>query len=70
MLHLLEVFSYLFSSYYYSMSDSLVSVVRQMSPTPVAKGLSIGKRWLQRWVRCGVVSPPSFTDNRNGRYFD
>jgi hypothetical protein len=36
----------------------------------VAKGLGMGKRWLLKRVRCGVLSPLSFTDNSDVHYFD
>ena len=41
-----------------------------MRPTPVAKGLSMGKRWLLNGMRWGVLSSLSFTDNNGVRYFD
>jgi hypothetical protein len=49
---------------------SLRSVARQRSLTQVAKGLSMGKRWLLSWMRCGVVSTLSFPDNSGVRYFN
>ena len=47
-----------------------MSVARQISPTQVANGLSMGKRWLLSWMRWGVASPLSFPDNSGVRYFD
>ena len=47
-----------------------MSVARQMSPTQVPKWLSMGKGCVPSWIRCGVVSPLSFTDNIGIRYFD
>jgi hypothetical protein len=41
-----------------------------MSPTPVAKGLSMGKRRLLNSNRCGVLPPLNFIDNNGVRYFD
>jgi hypothetical protein len=40
-----------------------------MRPTPVAKELSMGERWLLKGVRQGVLSSLSFTDNNGVRYF-
>jgi hypothetical protein len=47
-----------------------MSVARQMSPTPVARGLSMGKRRLLNSNRCGVLPPLNFLDNNSVRYFD
>ena len=47
-----------------------MSVAKQIGPTQVAKGLSMGKRGLLNSIRCGVVSPVRFTDNNGVRYFD
>ena len=48
----------------------LMSVARQRSPTQVANGFSMGKGWLLSWMRCGVLSSLSFTDNNGVRYLD
>jgi len=45
-------------------------VARQRRATQVARELGMGKRWLLKGVRCGVLSPLSFTDNGIVRYFD
>ena len=47
-----------------------MSVDRQRSLTQVAKGLSMGKRWLVNGVRRGVLSSLSFPDNNDVRYFN
>jgi len=47
-----------------------MSVARQRRPTQVAKGLGRGKKRLLKRVRCGVLSPLSFTDNSDVHYFD
>ena len=47
-----------------------MSVVRQMSPTQVAKGLSMGKNGLLNVMRRVVTSSLSFTDNSGVRYFN
>ena len=49
---------------------SLMSVARQRRPTQVAKEVGMGKRWLLKRVRCGVLSPLSFTDSSDVHYFD
>jgi hypothetical protein len=47
-----------------------MSVARQRRPTQVAKEVGMGKRWLLNRVRCGVLSPLSFTDSSDVHYFD
>jgi len=47
-----------------------MSVARQRRSTQVAKGLGMDKRWLLKEVRCGVLSPLSFTDSSDVDYFD
>jgi len=41
-----------------------------MSPTPVARGVSVGKNGLLRMMWCAVTSPLSFTDNKSVRCFN
>jgi len=38
--------------------------------TQVAKGRGMGKTWLLKGVRCGVLSPFSFTDNSEVQCLD
>ena len=35
----------------------------------MVKRFSMSKRWLLKEMRCGVVSPQSFTDNSGIHYF-
>jgi hypothetical protein len=44
-------------------------VARQRRPTQVAKGLSMGKRWLLNGMKRGVLSLPSFANSNGVRYF-
>ena len=47
-----------------------MSMANQMSPTQVAKRLSIGERQLLNLNRQGVLSSLNFTDKNGVRYFD
>ena len=47
-----------------------MSLTGQRSPTQVAKGLDMGKRWLLKGMRCMVLSSLSFTGYDSVRYFD
>jgi len=41
-----------------------------MSPTPAARGDSMGKNGLLRMMWCAVTSPMSFTDNSSVHCFN
>jgi len=49
---------------------SVNGAARQRRPTQVAERLGMGKRGLLKRVRCGVLSPLTFTDNSDVYYFD
>lgn len=45
-------------------------VSSQMTSTQVARRLNMGVGRLVRWIKRGVLAPPSFTDSNGVRYFD